>query len=662
MALTVGIPFATATNASLVTADMQSNRGINNAHFDENIRSLQVEKVNGIRTKSFLRGLEKSWKTPGEEFVLKSFLQRILEMPDTLENRGLAAKMQGTFFKQQGYLARVFSKETWEEWTENRTELGRVVFELKNCLESQTQVRNCVNKLDPNDLEKANEQAKIALTPKPLGMPESLGFQTNHGCLRGILGGTAVSAMTKQPWPLMLGLSQCLPQSFAQEKVGGEFQVNTYTTDEQLMPAVTTLNNGNIVAVWQSYGQDGAYTGIFGQILDSNGSKIGAEFQVNSITSGNQNRPKVAVLNNGNFIVVWDGSNPDISGQMFDETGTKIGNEINISTYPVSQLFSAVAALNNGGFVVSWTAKQARDGSGYGIYAQLFSPTATKIGGEFLVNTYTNNNQMLSAIEGLNNDNFVVTWTSTGQTGQNSDIFGQIFDETAAKVGTEFQVNSHTQLYQRAESISKLINGNFAIFWETSVGAQIYGVRGQLFQENGAKIGTEIIANAYTAKSGGTPSVAGLNNDHFVVTWASFQGTSGNESEVYGQLFESTGIKLGDEFQVNTYSTNSQRFSVTAALNNDRFVVLWASDGQTGQNSDIFGQVFRDNVTSSSSSGMSSSTTTSSVSGSTTVGTTQAGTGVVSSSSRLQGGLLGSALGLARKSFGDFIASHWPMG
>ena len=150
-------------------------------------------------------------------------------MPDTLENRGLAAKMQGTFFKQQGYLERMFSKETWEEWTENRTELGRVVFGLKDCLESQTRVKNCVNKLDPNDLKKANEQAKIALTPKPLGMPEKLGFQTNSGCLKGIFGGTVGSLIIKHHAPLLLGLSECLPAVSAQQPVAGEFQVNTFT-------------------------------------------------------------------------------------------------------------------------------------------------------------------------------------------------------------------------------------------------------------------------------------------------------------------------------------------------------------------------------------------------------------------------------------------------
>ncbi len=574
MALTVGIPLGAATNASLVTADMQRNGSvIDNVYFDENIRSLQVEKVNEIRGKAFLRGLEKSWKTPGEEFVLKSFLQRILKMSDTPENRGLAAKMQGAFFKQQGYLARMFSNETWKEWTENQTELGQVVFELKNCLESQTRVRNCVNKLDQNVLEKANEQAKIALTPKPLGMPESLGLQTSHSCLRGILGGAVGSLAIEHPAPLLLGLSECLPTVSAQQPVGGEFQVNTYTASEQGLSSAAGLSNGNFVVTWISDGQDGDSWGVYGQLYDGSGTKIGSEFQVNTYTASSQFASSAAGLSNGNFVVTWDSAGQDgdlrgVYGQLYDGSGTKIGSEFQVNTYTVSSQGSPSASgLSNGTFVVTWESN-GQDGSMRGVYGQLYDSSGTKIGSEFQVNTYTASNQWLPSAAGLSNGNFVVTWDSAGQNGSSRGVYGQLYDGSGTKIGNEFQVNTYTAGFQVS------------------------------------------------------PSAAGISNGNFVVTWDS-DGQDGDGSGVYGQIFNSNVL-------VPTGSTSS---TTTAA-------------GTTG-------------TTGPGGTTASAPTTGREL---TTVGTTQAGTGVVSSSSRLQGGLLGSALGLARKSFGDFIATHWPMG
>ena len=54
--------------------------------------------------------------------------------------------------------------------------------------------------------------------------------------------------------------------------VGSEFQVNTYTTSGQQYPAVAADGAGNFVMVWESFGQDGEFGGIFGQRYDTTGA------------------------------------------------------------------------------------------------------------------------------------------------------------------------------------------------------------------------------------------------------------------------------------------------------------------------------------------------------------------------------------------------------
>ena len=83
-------------------------------------------------------------------------------------------------------------------------------------------------------------------------------------------------------------------------------------------------------------------------------------------------------------------------------------------------------------------------------------------------------------------------------------VFGQRFDSSGTKVGTEFQVNSYTTGNQSSSNngpqITELTNGGYAITW-TSVGQDSdssNGIYMQLFDKNGKWVsgGTGTMGNA----------------------------------------------------------------------------------------------------------------------------------------------------------------------
>jgi hypothetical protein len=43
--------------------------------------------------------------------------------------------------------------------------------------------------------------------------------------------------------------------------------VNTWTTDDQWLPRITSLSNGGFVVVWESDWQDGDGSGVYGRIF-----------------------------------------------------------------------------------------------------------------------------------------------------------------------------------------------------------------------------------------------------------------------------------------------------------------------------------------------------------------------------------------------------------
>ncbi|MFX1513380.1 MAG: hypothetical protein ACFFCQ_12405 [Promethearchaeota archaeon] len=95
---------------------------------------------------------------------------------------------------------------------------------------------------------------------------------------------------------------------------GDEFRVNTYTTGDQIFPAAAMDSNGNFVVIWQSDGQDGSSYGNYAREYNYTGQAQGSEFQVNTYTTGAQNIPAVAIDLNSNYVVVWQSDGQDENG------------------------------------------------------------------------------------------------------------------------------------------------------------------------------------------------------------------------------------------------------------------------------------------------------------------------------------------------------------
>ena len=90
--------------------------------------------------------------------------------------------------------------------------------------------------------------------------------------------------------------------------MGAQFQVNTYTTNDQKGAKVEADTDGDFVVVWHSPGSAGTDSSSYsvqGMRYLSDGSTIGGEFQVNTYTTAVQWYPSVSLDGDGDFVVVW---------------------------------------------------------------------------------------------------------------------------------------------------------------------------------------------------------------------------------------------------------------------------------------------------------------------------------------------------------------------
>ena len=94
-------------------------------------------------------------------------------------------------------------------------------------------------------------------------------------------------------------------------------------------------------------------------------------------------------------------------------------------------------------------------------------------------------------------------------------------------------------------------------------------------------VGAEFQVNTYTTGTQNDSNVAGSLGCDFVVAWRS-DGSSGSDSDarsVQAQRVTPSGLLIGNEFQVNSYTTQSQRTPNVGIAANGDFVVVWSSDG-----------------------------------------------------------------------------------
>lgn len=378
--------------------------------------------------------------------------------------------------------------------------------------------------------------------------------------------------------------------------VGGEEAlVNSATILGQQTPAITALSGSRYVVTWADAslsGGDNSGTSIKGQILDSDGNRIGTEFRINTVTANHQNVPAVTGLSSGGFVVTWvdysaPGPDLDIKGQVYNSAGAAIGGEFLVNSSTLNaQKTPATAALAGGGFVITWadSSLQGGDASVSSVKAQLYDAAGNRVGGEFLVNTNTLNGQDTPVAASLTGGGFVISWHDSSRVGgdlSKDAVKAQIYDASGNRVGGEFLVNTETNGNQQQESITGLVSGGFVIAWADASGiggdTDNYGIKLQIYDAAGNKVGGEILANATIAGAQLAPDVAALPNGGFIVSWTDYSGLGPEvgTAGIKAQIFAGDGTKVGGEFLVNTQPQGSQTDPVAAAAPNGSFAIAW---------------------------------------------------------------------------------------
>ncbi len=222
------------------------------------------------------------------------------------------------------------------------------------------------------------------------------------------------------------------------------------------------------------------------------------------------------------------------------------------------------------------------------------SPAAAQFlprGDEIQINGLTTGAQVRPSIAANPTGGFVVVWESDvsgGSDTSDSSIQAQIYTDAGAPLGAQFQVNAHTPYGQWRPSVATDGDGNFVVAWSSAYseddGDGILSIQARRFSSEGTALGGQFRVNTYTESYQFSPVVASTADGAFVVAWESY-GSSGSDNDswsIQARRFGADGLPLGDDFQVNSYTTSYQQHAALTVGSSGEFVVAWRSYGSYG--------------------------------------------------------------------------------
>ncbi|MEP0909480.1 cadherin domain-containing protein [Leptolyngbya sp. GB1-A1] len=405
---------------------------------------------------------------------------------------------------------------------------------------------------------------------------------------------------------------------------------NTSTELARSTRSIAMAADGTFVVVWSSTGQDDATsfleTGVYGRRYNADGTPIGNEFLVNTITKGDQTAPSVAIDALGGFIVTWssnagsfqdDNSGFGVYAQRYTSNGEKSGSQFRVNSEPFNQQLSSVVAsdrdddasdANDGGFVITWTSV-GQDGDGLGVFARRYNRDGVAQGSDIAVtsvnpaNLQTTGSQLNSTVAMADDGSFVVVWESSQR--NNSDtsnttgynIFAQRFNAQGIAQGDRIQVNSLAAGDQRKPSVAMAADGSFVVGWssldpQSFSGLDVYYRR---FDRNGTALtATEQQANTNLLGSQQDVMVAMAADGKFILSWSSASGDQG--AGIYARRFDANGNPLisspvnstSSEFRLDAGAPAGSYSSIAASNNN--FAAVWTRND--GSEDGVFGRAY----------------------------------------------------------------------
>lgn len=333
------------------------------------------------------------------------------------------------------------------------------------------------------------------------------------------------------------------------------------------------------------YNVDGAtYSRDFDVVVPTSGETRVNSNASGSQTTNPTSAQTVASDADGDYVTVWTTTGTGVFARLYDVDWQNSNDTRTSTSTPVKEVmvsqeatasFATVAMDADGDFVVTWS--QQDPGNNWNVWARRYDATGTALGDAFRVNTYTTDIQRYSSVAMDTEGDFVITWQSQGQDGSGYGIYAQRYSPNGASVGGVDEIQVINFLNQFTGSFTLQLNGKTtsAITYSGNAFDIANTVQTQL---NKLGVTVTVTASSYSALNITFTGTSG-DTDQPQIYLASATPTSGSSGQI--QIYTRVdGVSA--EFRVNDTTVGNQRLPSIAMSADGSFVISWTSSGQNG--------------------------------------------------------------------------------
>ncbi|GAG90705.1 unnamed protein product, partial [marine sediment metagenome] len=189
------------------------------------------------------------------------------------------------------------------------------------------------------------------------------------------------------------------------------------------------------------------------------------------------------------------------------------------------------------------------------------------------------------------NGNFTIVWMQDDDEHPYNIIMARRYDAAGQDKADPCEVSTGEFFTISHPSIAMGGNGHFVVCWEGHPdSAAEKDIHARRYKFDGSSMSQQFTVNTTTPGVQEYPGVAMNNWREFVIIWDSETSPGSSERDIFGQRYDSLYKPIGDEFKINTYVVDDQKYPDVAMKENGQFVTVWQSNEQDSSGYGIFGE------------------------------------------------------------------------
>lgn len=361
-----------------------------------------------------------------------------------------------------------------------------------------------------------------------------------------------------------------------------DFQINSLTDGDQICPRLAARPDGNIYALWVNKpSQTVRY-----RILDETGSFFATDAQISSNPSSRQAMPSIATYSDGGAFVTWVDSNYHIMQRIVNPNGKPSGADVKMLSGFDLYASSCVICLQSGN-IMALTNYQSPSNA-LNFYAQEIDRAGNMSGGAILLDSRPLTSGTYSVLQLPNSSIFFAESMSGPTTALRYFLLDSTF--TTSFACTNLPLHS-AELGGECLACGAFANNTVLMAWPHVNQDGSSQLAGGIFDGvSGCALVSAInlsgsFHNATMAKVAGLAGAAFDNANYLLVVFAG-QQYAYSDFNVYGSIVDPSGNVSGP-FLINEQTAGDQLHPMACALPNGDVFVAWQGN-QTGMNN-IYG-------------------------------------------------------------------------